>query len=157
MAQAEVARLIRQQAIKEFLEIHEGVPRLYDFKEIGEINVHRPQDDQIELTQSRLLKHHCAFPKCPGYLQSFASTKDKALNRRDGLFKHLKYFFLANDEYIPGFHLIAAVVLNHKGITKDSFVQTCLERMKEKIRQSKVEEATRWLEFIYNNSKQFVN
>jgi hypothetical protein len=41
------------------------------------MNEIRPPTDQLELTGSHLLKYHCAFPKCAGFLQSFATPQDK--------------------------------------------------------------------------------
>jgi hypothetical protein len=44
--------------------IHSGVPKLWNFKEVAEMNLKRPPEDQIELNASKLPTHHCAFPKC---------------------------------------------------------------------------------------------
>lgn len=87
------------------------------------MNNKRPEDDQIELTGSMLPKHHCAFPNCPQYLVNLQSPADKgkdinsnqlfiffskAFGRRNGLFRHLKYFFLEDPKtYIKSFHQIA--------------------------------------------------
>lgn len=113
-------------------------------------------DDQIELSESRLPKHHCAFPKCPMYLKKLSTDKDKALGRRGGLYKHLKYFFTKTPRtYINAFHLIVNSVLkSNPKSKKEEIVKICLGKLKLPPGVT-VEFATEEIEFLYESDKNF--
>ncbi|ETO34903.1 hypothetical protein RFI_02186 [Reticulomyxa filosa] len=78
--------------------------------------VNRGKQDQLELLDNGLLKHHCCFEKCPLFLVNLSTSSDKILGTRHGLFRHLKYFLIpANIGYVRGIHNYAyRFVRNYK-------------------------------------------
>jgi len=90
--------------------IYHKTPIIFTHKQIAEMNLNRPKDDQLELTQSGLLKHHCCYPDCPKYLCNFETTKDKTNGKRYGLMHHLKYDVYFNN-YFPAMHAIGKQIV----------------------------------------------
>ncbi len=90
-----------------FLDTHNKLPMLFTQQMVMELNKTRLPGDQLEVLPGGLLKHHCAFPECPGYLTNFATQSDLAKNQRQGLFRHLKLFFFPSMHYVAGFHVTA--------------------------------------------------
>jgi len=72
------------------------------------MNRARPANDQLEVHPAGLLRHHCAFPRCPQYLQNLATKKDQLLGTRRGLFRHLKYYVVPERNYWPNLHAACA-------------------------------------------------
>jgi len=156
--QQALARALRLRVTEEFLQIHDGVPKFFSFGEVDRMNLLRPKDDQIELMPSRLPKHHCAFPKCPFYLKSLATDKDKQLNRRGGLYRHIKYFFLSEPpEYVKGFHMIAATTMDYK-MSKEEYIKIVLHKVKQNQphkefhSSSQEKEIVTWIGFLYDSA-----
>ncbi|ORY48697.1 hypothetical protein BCR33DRAFT_848053 [Rhizoclosmatium globosum] len=99
--------LLRQQKL--FLDVHSGsqMPRIFSKTEVIELNKHRPANDQLEwLPESGLLKHHCSNPACPEYLVNQATDNDRIFNRRNGLFRHLKWYFQPKKQMISNYHIL---------------------------------------------------
>ena len=86
----------RRLEAREALETHghgaPHLPRLFSQPEVDALNMERAPTDQLEVMPSGLLRHHCCFPKCPHYLQSFATERDRQLGTREGLFNHFKHW-----------------------------------------------------------------
>jgi hypothetical protein len=113
---AKVARLKEQIDIN---VTHHTCPRIFTAPEVQEMNrreierAHKRGESgadiiPFELTKSGLLKHHCCYPRCPQYLQCFASTTDRLNPKlRHGLMNHLKFNSPAHN-LVPGIHLAAA-------------------------------------------------
>lgn len=82
-------------------------PKIFNYREIAEINNNRPQNDQVELMSSGLLKHHCCYPDCPEYLVNQSTKHDKEKNTRHGIFYHIRHNQNVLNNYVPSFHLVA--------------------------------------------------
>ena len=63
--QIKLAEKMREQ--EEFLRLH-SLPQLFTHGTVAQLNFNRPKNDQLELLNSGLLRHHCCFPMCPQYL-----------------------------------------------------------------------------------------
>lgn len=104
----EIDRINKSQIYKDY---HKNV-KIFNYQEISELNENRPKDDQLELLENGLLKHHCCYIDCPHYLEKFFNKKDAhnysigKINSRFGLINHFKYDFWSNT-YIKSFHRIA--------------------------------------------------
>ena len=127
---------IARVARAEFLATHEGVPRLFDHAELAQLNATRPAHDQLELvgTSPGLLKHHCAYEGCPHFLRDLRSAKDRAIaagsgsgvDRRRGLFRHLRWFLSPDRWYTNGMHATALQHLARQpNATRAVFLQQC--------------------------------
>jgi hypothetical protein len=101
----------RLQESEVFLEYHHSMPVLFDHAEVAKLNEGRAQHNRLELMSSGLLKHHCCYPSCPGFLQSFATATDKLKGTRTGLYKHLQYDQSCLHNYVPMFHLVAKTLV----------------------------------------------
>jgi hypothetical protein len=57
------------------------------------MNKPRPAHDQLELVRDTgLLRHHCCYPNCPGFLHNHATAADVQNGTRKGIFDHLHFF-----------------------------------------------------------------
>lgn len=161
----------RQLVLSSFGPTHAGLPRLFNHKDVSDLNALRPATDQLELLPNGLLKHHCCFPSCPQYLQDLRTEKDKlaevseqrgrnlvVAQRRHGLFKHLAPMTWVEagqeDGYVPMLHAAAhAALQNQKGKNKQHLLRSIkeqLEKRLERISSSGASEVLRskWLEDI---------
>jgi hypothetical protein len=104
--QKEKMRALEQE---EFLRNHDSIKVLTQ-DEVDQLNACRPHDDQLQLSSSGLLLHHCACPSCPLYLKDLRTTRDRLAGgtRRNGLFKHLALYYQPDSHRyeIKGFHRI---------------------------------------------------
>ena len=89
-----------KQRSRVFQTYHSRV-KLFNHAEVAEMNFHRPKDDQVELMESGLLKHHCCYETCPDFLKSFKTASDERRGTRLGIMQHLQY-----DIRAPSFHVI---------------------------------------------------
>ena len=104
--QRETAMVLKQE---EFLRSdHRDFTKVFTQEEVDKLNECRPLDDQLQLSTSGLLLHHCACPSCPQYLQDLRTSRDRLAgeSRRHGLWKHLAiYYQPTSHRYeIKGFH-----------------------------------------------------
>ena len=98
------------------------LPTLLTPFEVDALNRARPPDDQLELTVSGLLRHHCSFPACPRYLQNLATPADARLGFRNGLFRHLKYYTAPDRAYWPNLHVQCAAAFRALKLKRGSGV-----------------------------------
>ena len=87
------------------------------------MNEGRNIKDQLELIPNcGLLKHHCCFPKCPDFLVNLATEKDKIMNTRRGLWRHLRFLQMPNHEYyLKAFHRNSYKLLQRDSNNKQQF------------------------------------
>merc|ERR1712039_586913 len=101
-----------------------GFPKLFTAREVSDMNLERPADDQLEWCPNGLLAHHCCYPLCSMYLKDLRTLDDarstqkqggkkgQALLRRHGLFKHLAPMMYpeatGDQRYVPMLHTVAA-------------------------------------------------
>jgi len=90
------------------------IPNIFLWYQINDMNLMRPPNDQLELLDNGLLKHHCCYPNCPYYLTNFSTKKDIENNTRNGLFQHLKYDIQYLNNYVPSLHKISIHYLSSK-------------------------------------------
>jgi hypothetical protein len=106
--QREAAMVLKQEA---FLRSdHRDFTKVFTQEEVDKLNKCRPLDDQLQLSTSGLLLHHCACPSCPQYLQDLRTSRDRLAggSRRHGLWKHLAiYYQPTSHRYeLKGFHRV---------------------------------------------------
>ena len=112
--QKEKLRALEQE---EFLRSHECTKVLMQDEvdqlmqdEVDQLNACRLHHDQLHLSSSGLLLHHCVCPSCPLYLKDLRTTRDSLADgaRRNGLFKHLALYYQPDSHRyeIKGFHRI---------------------------------------------------
>jgi len=112
--QKEKLRALEQE---EFLRSHECTKVLMQDEvdqlmqdEVDQLNACRLHHDQLHLSSSGLLLHHCVCPSCPLYLKDLRTTRDSLADgaRRNGLFKHLALYYQPDSHryQIKGFHRI---------------------------------------------------
>lgn len=96
----------RLAAVEPFKFFHARV-RLFTWAEVDELNSKIADRSQwIERLDNGMLKHHCAAPACPSFLQFFATASDLRNGRRNGIMRHLSKCQAAG-AYVPGLHLQA--------------------------------------------------
>jgi hypothetical protein len=101
-----------------FMVQHAGLPKLFTFGEVDDLNAHRPPDDQLELDpSSMLLRHHCCFLDCDKYLVNLSTEKDRLLKQRRGIFKHFRYMMWPAPRYVKGLHTIGRQVHKRSVLT----------------------------------------
>lgn len=123
-------RLKLFEEAQDFLGYH-VYPKIFNHREVAELNSRRPLDDQLELMPSGLLKHHCCYVQCPEFLQNFATEEDlKNGKTRHGLYKHMRYDISILDSYVPSYHLIGKSIIRKGCKTYDDFVEQFNRRMK---------------------------
>ncbi|KAI8609674.1 hypothetical protein BC830DRAFT_814282 [Chytriomyces sp. MP71] len=112
-------RLVEQEA---FLNTHLfAITRLFTPSDVAHLNQGRPANDQLEVLDTGLLKHHCCSPECPEFLVNQASDNDRLLNRRNGLYNHLKWYTLPDRRYANALHVtIKHLTLMHSKATHDA-------------------------------------
>ncbi|KAJ3025036.1 UNVERIFIED_CONTAM: hypothetical protein HDU68_007545 [Siphonaria sp. JEL0065] len=119
----------KKQAL--FLHAHQDfMPRLFTHGEIASLNQTRPPSDQLELMPGGMLKHHCSNEKCPEYLLNQATDNDRLYNRRNGLYRHLKWLFIPTPRYIPNFHVLIEhfiTIHTRKGLSGDNLRDAIIE------------------------------
>jgi hypothetical protein len=160
-------RYIKRLGAAQEYKIYHTAPKIFNYKLIADMNGKRPLDDQLELTQSGLLKHHCCYPNCPDYLTNFCTAKDRRLtgkyrydkNDRQGLMHHLRHNHL-NNNYVPSFHLIATSIMKkNRGIEYDVFVNKVRERIYDDERilkfYNKLEDKELQLKSVYDHYNLF--
>jgi hypothetical protein len=152
----ELRRAMKLQELIAFMDLHQGVPRLFTHGEVAEMNLSRPPHDQIELTPSMLPKHHCAFPDCPMFLKNLSSQRDRAFDRRNGLFKHIKYFFLSEPrEHVRGLHIQATHYLNtssYPKLTREDFIASVFSKIERQVPPSRAATVKQWIAFIWDEA-----
>ena len=105
------------------------LPRLFTPAEVDELNMERPPKDQLELMPSGLLRHHCCFETCPQYMCNMATTRDKQLGTRNGIYRHFKCFFCPDRQYYNGVHNIACTLFRRYRYNRTEFVQACVQHI----------------------------
>ncbi|KAI9335279.1 hypothetical protein BDR26DRAFT_866041 [Obelidium mucronatum] len=115
---------LKQQ--EQFLHVHQDkMPRIFTAGEAA--------DDQLELMPGGLLKHHCTNEDCSEYMVNQATDNDRIHNRRNGLYRHLKWFFIPDKRYIPNFHVLLMhfkAIHEKKGVDKESMCEKLCESFK---------------------------
>eukprot|EP01083_Nonionella_stella_P026171 72033_1 len=116
-------RLLLEQ--NDFLLTHDypETPKIFTLSEIKTLNASRNVNDQLELAgESGLLKHRCCFPKCTDYLVNLATEKDKIMNTRHGIWRHLRYLQRPNTGYyLKNCHVNAHRLLKREHLNKQQF------------------------------------
>jgi len=120
---------LRRLQDAEKFKIYHDFPKVFTYDEINHLNLTRPKNDQLELLQSGLLKHHCCYPKCPNYLENLATDKDKKKGTRRGLYYHIRYNISTLHNYVPSFHLLGKTIMKNKKIEYDTFKDILLNRI----------------------------
>lgn len=111
--------------------MYHSVANVFNYATIGQLNYSRPLNDQLEITPSGMLKHHCSCPNCPMYLVNFATEADIVNGTRHGLFNHLKYDRV-NNLHVPSFHLMA------KQFSKNTTFEIFCNKMNNHFKNSKI-------------------
>lgn len=142
-------KLKLQKRIEEgliYLEYHK-FPKIFNYKEISELNLKRSKNDQLELSGSGLLKHHCCHPNCPMYLVNMSTDEDRKNGKtRKGLMSHLKYEIL-NENYVKSFHLVCK---NYSNLSFDEFLCKLNSYFKNDKRYKKYKFKNELLKNVYN-------
>ena len=118
---AETSRGLKREKLRAraiLMDMTHGLPHmptLFSQQDVDELNMKRPPTEQLELMPSGLLRHHCCFPSCPSYMQSFATEKDRQLGSRGGIYRHLAHFQVPDRRYWPGLHAIAVSTFQARG------------------------------------------
>lgn len=110
--------------------MYHSTVNVFNYSTIGQLNYSRPLNDQLEITQSGMLKHHCSCPNCPMYLVNFATDEDIKNGTRNGLFNHLKYDRI-NNLHVPSFHLMA------KQFSKNTTFEIFCKKMNDYFKNNK--------------------
>lgn len=103
--------LKRLETAEQYIDNHKLL-KIFNYEEIAILNEAREKDDQLELMDNGLLKHHCCYVDCPHYLKNFFNSIDiynysiGKTNSRLGLMNHFKYDVWSNT-YIKCFHKTA--------------------------------------------------
>lgn len=101
----------RLEIAERYIDNHKLL-KIFNYEEVAILNETREKDDQLELMNNGLLKHHCCYVDCPHYLKKFFNNKDiynysiGKTNSRFGLMNHFKYDVWSNT-YIKCFHKTA--------------------------------------------------
>ena len=121
--QMQTNRLLRLRVLREdFMQAHNGMPKLFSVSEVEDLNQTRPPHDQLQLAGNSpgLLLHRCCFPDCEMFLVDLRTPRDFANpggRRQHGLFQHLRWYTCPRSEdhlYFPALHRQALALLRRK-------------------------------------------
>eukprot|EP00041_Stephanoeca_diplocostata_P039285 m.1607511 g.1607511 ORF g.1607511 m.1607511 type:complete len:1564 (-) comp25362_c0_seq6:2375-7066(-) len=124
MAETRKKRLQQRIQKGSVLAQYHTTPTVFTRAAVDHLNTLRPSWDQVELTPSGLLRHHCCYPLCPCYLMSFRTDEDRVHGTRRGIFAHLDLDLTVNNNFTPKFHALVKHELEQSPkITEEKLVE----------------------------------